>query len=52
MLIVDLCTAWVGNIVFAFIYNKIYTKSLMRDKNFSPADEHSKNQLAAAGFLN
>ena len=48
------CTLSVGlaNIVFCFVYNKIYTRSLLVDKNFIPSDELSKKILAQHGIYN
>lgn len=39
----------VANIVFAFIYNKLYINDLL-SAGYTPADESSKNALLAKGF--
>ena len=52
MIIACLLTFGFANFVFCFIYNKIYTKSLLIDKNFIPADDFSKSTLAQAGIYN
>jgi len=52
MLVIDCLTVYVvGNIIMAFMYNKIYTKGLMVDKGFIPADDYSAQKLRAAGIL-
>ena len=42
--------AIIVNIVFAFVYNKIYIRNLM-ERGFIPADETSKNWCIAHGLL-
>ena len=50
IIIAALLTFGLANIVFCFIYNKIYTKSLLVDKNFVPADDFSRATLAQYGL--
>ncbi|MFG3612765.1 DUF2628 domain-containing protein [Rummeliibacillus sp. G93] len=40
----------VADIIFAFIYNKIYIKELL-EKQYSPADEQSEQLLHTAGVI-
>lgn len=42
--------AIIVNIVFSFVYNKIYIKSIM-ERGFVPADETSKNWCIANGLI-
>jgi hypothetical protein len=51
MLIVCLCTFGLANLVLCFIYNRIYTKALLVDKNFFPSDDYSKSLLVQAGIF-
>jgi hypothetical protein len=51
MLIADICTLWAANVVLAFIYNKIYTRSLIEDKGYVPSDGYSRQLLASVGIL-
>lgn len=49
-LLVACLTCFLSNIVFAFIYNKIYINELL-EKNFIAADEFSEKALQAKGFI-
>ncbi|MBR5914736.1 MAG: hypothetical protein IKZ58_10315 [Selenomonadaceae bacterium] len=53
--VISVVTAGIGslgvNIIFAFLYNKIYIRELM-NKGFVPADETSQNWCATNGLLN
>ncbi|WP_404451573.1 DUF2628 domain-containing protein [Virgibacillus necropolis] len=40
---------WIGSVIFAFIYNKIYIKELL-EKGYLPASEESKRKLASCGI--
>lgn len=51
LFIADLCTAGIANIVFCFIYNKMYTRNLIENKGYSPADEYSRQLLIQAGII-
>ena len=42
--------ALIANIIFAFVYNKIFIRDLMT-RGFIPADETSKNWCIANGLL-
>ncbi|VEJ09190.1 HrgC protein [Actinobacillus delphinicola] len=50
MLICDIITGGLANIVFCFIYNKLYTENLI-SQGFVPADDHSKMMLQKSGIL-
>lgn len=53
--VISVVTAGIGsfgvNIIFAFLYNKIYIRELM-NKGFVPADETSQNWCVTNGLLN
>jgi hypothetical protein len=51
MLLVCALSLGLANLVLCFVYNKIYTKSLLIDKHFSPADDFSKGTLVQAGII-
>lgn len=45
------CLTWgISNLVFCFIYNKIYIKDLL-EKGYVPADDASRTLLIQKGFL-
>ncbi|GHV41285.1 hypothetical protein FACS1894187_22910 [Synergistales bacterium] len=50
MLVFDIFTGHLASLVLAFMYNKIYTRSLIIDKGFVPADDRSRQQLRIAGI--
>ena len=50
MIIICILTLGIANLVLCFIYNRIYTKSLLIDKNFVPADDFSRVTLAQYGL--
>jgi hypothetical protein len=49
-LLVASITFGVSNLVFCFIYNKLYINDLL-EKNYSPADENSRMVLVSKGFI-
>lgn len=50
ILIANFFTAGFSNLVFMFIYNKLYLNDLLL-QGFRPADEFSKDRLIAKGFF-
>lgn len=50
MLIADIVTCGIANIVFCFIYNKIYINDLL-EKGFKPADEITRRGLVGKGYI-
>ena len=50
MLVTNIFTFGLINLVFCFIYNKIYTRGLL-EKGFFPADDYSKQLLVQAGLV-
>jgi hypothetical protein len=50
MLCVGIFSCGVSNIIFAFIFNKIYTKELLED-GYEPTDEVSRLALVANEFI-
>lgn len=50
MLIAAICTMGISNLVLCFIYNGIYTRDLLENKNYEPADEISRQRLIKAGI--
>lgn len=51
MLIAGCITLGLANLVFCFIYNKIYTRNLLETQGYIPADDYSKQLLAQAGLV-
>ena len=49
MLIAGFFSMGISNLIFCFIYNKIYTESLLRD-GFEPVNESDKLTLKYAGL--
>lgn len=49
MLVSDVCTMGLFCFIWPFIYNKLYTKSLL-NKGFGPAGEDSKSTLIRYGI--
>lgn len=45
VLIAQFVTYGLASIIFAFVYNGIYTKNLIEKFNYAPNDEYSKKQL-------
>ncbi|SDC36174.1 hypothetical protein SAMN05421734_10735 [Pelagirhabdus alkalitolerans] len=50
ILILSSFTFGLSNIVFWFIYNKLYIKDLL-EAGYSPADEHSRSVLVMKGYI-
>jgi len=50
MLITSFFTLWFSIVILSFIYNKIYTRSLLENGYF-PADEHSRQLLVQADLI-
>ncbi|OOC23370.1 HrgC protein [Helicobacter pylori] len=50
MLIAQIFSLCLANIVFAFIYNKKYTTKLLED-GYEPMDEYSKGMLRTKGII-
>lgn len=42
-------TVCFANLVFCFIYNKIYTRDLLETRGYVPADDYSRQLLVQAG---
>ena len=51
MLIVNLLTIGISGLIFPFIYNRIYIRGLMIDKNLIPADDVSRKILQKKGII-
>lgn len=51
MVIAMIVTCGLSNILFWFIYNRIYTKNLILEKGFVPADDHSRQLLMQSGMI-
>lgn len=51
MLVAGILTAGLSNIVFCFIYNKIYTRDLLESKGYEAADDFSTELLAKAELI-
>ncbi len=47
----QLVTFGVASLVFAFIYNKMYTRNLIEKQGFLPADDYSRQILIQAGII-
>lgn len=39
------------NVIFGFIYNGIYTRDLLENKGYRPADDYSLQLLIQSGLL-
>ncbi|WP_120820572.1 HrgC protein [Helicobacter pylori] len=50
MLVAQIITTSLSNIIFAFIYNKQYTTKLLED-GYEPMDEYSKRMLQTKGII-
>lgn len=50
ILIASVVTCGISNIVFCFIYNKIYINELL-EKGFKPSDEQTRRNLVSKGFI-
>lgn len=50
MVIAGIITAGLANLVFCFIYNKIYINDLL-EKGFKPADNQTEQGLIEKGFV-
>ncbi len=50
MLIVALCSLALSNIIFAFIYNKLYTTRLL-ESGYEPTDEYSRGVLRSRNMI-
>ncbi|AVQ21702.1 HrgC protein [Fusobacterium necrophorum subsp. funduliforme] len=50
MLILNICTLCVAQLILSFLYNSIYTKNLLRD-GYKPADSYSENILRRRGYI-
>ena len=50
LFIIQICTYGLGNMIFAFFYNKLHLKDLM-EKGYKPADDYSHNRLVEIGLL-
>ncbi|WP_158654013.1 HrgC protein [Helicobacter cetorum] len=50
MFIADCVTLWIANLIFIFVYNRIYTINLL-EKGYEPADEYSRGILRAKGIV-
>ncbi len=50
MLIAQIFSLYLANIVFAFIYNKKYTTKLLED-GYEPMDEYSSRVLRSRGII-
>lgn len=51
MLACSLLTVGLANIIFAFTYNKAYTRSMLVEQGFVPADEDARRRLLKKGLL-
>ena len=49
-LLIDICTAGIGWLIFPFVYNKSYIKRLINDKGFLPSSEYDKNAMNSKGI--
>lgn len=49
MLLTDICTVGLFYLIWPFIYNKVYTKSLL-NRGFGPAGDDSKSTLISYGI--
>lgn len=50
ILIADVLTMGIANIIFCFIYNKIYINELL-EKGFMAEDERTRRELVRRGFI-
>lgn len=50
ILVADAVTFGLANIVFCFIYNKLYINDLLL-KGFEPANEQTRRKLAEKGYI-
>ncbi len=51
MLLLQAMTCGLVGIILAFLYNKIYTRKLIENEGYMPADEYSRQLLIKAGIL-
>lgn len=51
MFFIGVPTFGLVNLAFCFLYNGIYTRSLLEDKGYRPADDYSKRILADEGLI-
>ncbi len=50
MMVAALCTFWISSIIFAFIYNKLYTTKLL-ESGYEPTDEYSRGVLRSRNMI-